>query len=77
MAVFVVTVDMSRAAIENESVSTTFRRAVLSARGSQMDRESNETISKMDTVTSGVRSDAPMVDATIGVDLEPGFGPER
>lgn len=77
MAVLVVTVDMSRAAIENESVSTTFRRAVLSARGSQMDRESNKTISKMDTVTNSVRGDAPMVDATIGVDLEPSFGSER
>lgn len=79
MAVFVVTVDMSRAAIENESVSTTFRHAVLSSRGSQVNRESNETSGKVDTGWNSNGSDALTADTMIrgGVEIEVGVGVDR
>lgn len=78
MAVFVVTVDMSRAAIENESVSTTFRRAVLSSRGSQVNRESNETGARTDTGKNSNGDDGLTADAMIGIEngVEVGVGVE-
>ncbi len=74
MAAFVVTVDMSRAAIENESVSTTFRHAVLSSRGSQVNREPNETGENVDTGWNSNGSDALSADAMIRIEVDVGAG---